>query len=153
MLISGPIPDASHKKSREVAHLINKDGDLADRVKTDERPRPRRFGKQQPRVYCKSELFTSRFLYTFLLRTGCGTQCIWTVYFSVFGTGLETQCIYMNTLYLQCIAHVPADPLLHRSATTPCSEREQLRLPSGLGRGVRAPGHGSVPISPDHQIT
>ena len=51
------------------------------------------------------------------------------------------------------VALVPADPLLHRSATTPRSEREQVRLPSGLGRGVRAPGHGSVPISPDHRGT
>ena len=51
------------------------------------------------------------------------------------------------------VALVLADPLLHRSATTPCSEREQLRLPSGFGRGVRAPGHGSVPISPDHRGT
>ena len=52
LLISGPIPDASHTKiSRSCTS--DKDGDLADRVKTDERPR--RFGKQQPRVYCKSE--------------------------------------------------------------------------------------------------
>ena len=50
-----------------------------------------------------------------------GTQCIWTVYFSVFDTGLETQCIYMNTLYLQCIAHVGCDvrPLRERDIKRP----------------------------------
>ena len=43
------------------------------------------------------------------------------------------------------VALVPADPLLHRSATTPCSEREQLRLPSGLGRGAAGPGSRERP--------
>ena len=55
------------------------------------------------------------------------------------------------------VALVLADPL---QPTTPIgdntlgSECEQLRLPSGFGRGVRAPDHGSArSISPDHLIT
>ena len=51
LLISGPIPDASHKKSREVAHLIKMAiWPIASRLMKD-----RVVSGNNNRVYCKSE--------------------------------------------------------------------------------------------------